>query len=794
MMYWGEKMTEKEVVFSGVVSRQVFNSENFKVYALDVDEDKFPSIKRNKYKNVSISGEMPELVLGVEYEIHGIETETKYGYGYDVINVLSNAITSARDMRLFLSEILTPNQADVLYENYPDIVQRVKENRLDDIDLNKLHGIGEYTFDIIKNKIIDNYCLSDLVIQFQGYITLAMVKRIYSKYHSLHEFNRKLRQDPYKCLCGIAGVGFKKADSILLKLETISKEQIKNNEEPIIEFRNDLKTSKERCLSCVIFFLKENENEGHTKMNLADLRKKIIETVNECSSHFTDAIKDEKIYYNVNNMDISLKSTHDLEEKIARIISENIYNQNNVWDYDVEEYRKVDGFELSDEQMQVLNKICKYNICILNGAGGTGKTASTQAIIKMLDDNRKSYMLCAPTGKASKVLQENTHRTAKTIHRSLRYGDVTIEEDVVDYDGSIIKDYYTMFGLNLKNKISEDIVIIDEFSMVDIKLFKDILDAIDFKHTKLLMIGDNSQLPSIGCGNLLHDFMQSNIIPTCTLTKVFRYGEGGLMKVATDVRFCKPYLTSKNKSKHTIFGTNKDYVFVDLASNSVPKYAVALYKKLLDKGYSIEDIQVLTAKNVGDCGTEVLNSTIQKVANPNSNSDLYMEYGKTKYYVGDLIIQTENNYKAKIYSETWTDEQTYQFSKNSLIPTAFVANGESGIVKYVANSFIVIQFDNEQIFYTKSELKSIKLGYAITIHKSQGSGFKAVILLTPQSHTFMLNSNLIYTGLTRMKEICYHLGTLNTVNNVVKKKANLERKTFMLDLLSEMSDNKPPWD
>lgn len=776
-------MLDNEVVFIGKVVKEVFKNDFFKVYGLEVDKEKFPTIKRNKYNNVSISGEMPDLVIDADYEVHGIETETKYGYGYQIINITPTALDNAKNMRLFLTEILTPNQAEVLYENYPDIVQRVRENRLDDIDLNKLHGIGEYTFDIIKQKIIDNYCLSDLVIKFQGYITLSMVRKIYSKYHSLHKFLNKLKQNPYKCLCGIAGVGFKKADSILLQLEQLSKNNIKNGEEPIIDFQHDLKTSKDRCLSCVIFYLKENENEGHTKMNLIDLRQKIIETVNECSGYYTEAIKDELIHYNKDTLDISLASTYQIESKIATNIINNINNHNNVWDYDVEKYRSVDGFDLTDEQMNVLYNICKYNICILNGPAGVGKSSCTKSIINMLDDNNKNYKLMTPTGKSAKVLEESSGRPASTIHRGLEYGPHSY---LIGYDenGNVLH-YDTMWGLCEYNKIKEDVVIIDEFSMVDIKIFEHVIDAIDFEHTKLLLIGDNAQLPSINCGNILHDFLQSKLIPTSTLTKVFRYNEGGLMKIATDVRYCKPYLTNAMKSKPTVFGVNKDYTFVDLPSDSIPKNTVALYKKLLKKGYSIQDIQILTAKKVGNCGTDMLNNLIQKVANPNICTDKYIEYGKVKYYVGDLIIQTENNYKAKINFDSWDEEEKEMYKKNKLAPTTFIANGESGIVKYVLNNGIVIQFDNIEVFYSKSELKMIKLGYAITIHKSQGSGFKAIILLSPQSHSFMLSSNILYVGLTRMKEVCYHLGTLNTINNAVKKKINFERYTYLQELLKE---------
>ena len=763
---------EKEYKFSGKVVRCTYDTPDFKIFALDVDKEKYPNIKHNKYGNVTILGELHELTAGVDYEIVAVEQTSKYGMSYKVLNIKRDMPTTAEDMYLFLSEILTPNQAKVLYENYPDIVQRVKENRLDDIDLNKLKGIKEYTFNVIKNKIIENFCLADLVIEFQGYLNLSIIKKIYNKYSSIDMLKKRLRADPYKCLCGLAGVGFKTADGILLEMEKASKDNISKGKKPIIEFETDLKTSPQRCLSCLLYLLAENENDGHTKMNLADLRKACMQLVPACSHHFVEAVKSNSIYYNKETMDVALKKTHDVEYHIAKTLLRYLKENNNVWDCDIEKYRTVNGSVLSDEQIQAVENVCKYSISILNGAGGTGKSFSTQAVINMLKDHRKSFRLFSPTGKAAKVLADYTKESASTIHRGLGY--VPIEN----------------WTFNADNKLCCDIVIIDEFSMVDIWLFKRVIDAIDFKTTKLLMIGDNAQLPSVSCGNLLHDFMETKLIPTVTLTKVFRYGEGGLMKVATDVRFCKTYLSSSMKSKMTAFGENKDYTFVDLASEVIPQNVVGLYKKLLDMGNSIENIQVLTAKNVGDCGTVVLNNMIQKVANPNYGSQVFMKVGDTTYFEGDLIIQKVNNYKAELDLNSLTEWEKEFYRNSDELPTAFIANGETGIIKAIYNTYVIIDFDGVCVKYYRNDMTMIGLGYSITIHKSQGSSIDNVILCTPQSHIFMLNSNLLYVGLTRMRKRCYHLGTLSSVNQAIGKKANLTRHTFMQQLLLNMKEEE----
>jgi RecD/TraA family predicted helicase len=409
--------------------------------------------------------------------------------------------------------------------------------------------------------------------------------------------------------------------------------------------------------------------------------------------------------------------------------------------------------------------MCKYSISILNGSAGSGKSFTTQAMINLLNDNMKSFILMSPTGKAAKILSEYTGEKASTIHRGLGYSPI---------DG---------WCFNKDCKLQYDVVIVDEFSMCDIKLFKHLIDAIDFECTKLVIIGDNAQLPSVGCGNLLHDFMEGGIIPTTTLTKIFRYSDGGLMKVATDTRFCKPYLDKSMKNKATQFGANKDYTFIDLKSESIPKYAVSLYKKLIDMGNKPEDIQVLTAKNVGDCGTVVLNNMIQKAINKNYGSSRFMKVGDTVYYDDDLVMQTQNNYRASMCDEKYKP----LLYEDGSPQTAFVANGETAKIKYACKDYVVMDFDGILIRYNKADMNMISLSYACTIHKSQGSSIKNVILCTPKSHMFMLNSNLLYVGLTRMKEKCFHLGYIQSVNMAVKKKANLTRHTFMQDLLTDMN-------
>ena len=747
---------EKEVVqFVAKIDRAIYNSENFDVYSTSVDYNEFPNIQKNDYGNTSICGNLGSLPLNMEYKITAILKNSKNGASYEVRNLERLNPLTQEEVFNFLSEILTENQATTLYENYPNIVDLIKENKDDCIDFSKLKGIGEITYKKIRKKIESNFCLAELVSYFNGYITLPTIKKIYTSFSTIQAFLKDFNKQPYTTLCSIGGVGFKSADAILLTLFEEDKDKFNFGVK-------DLKSSELRCVGAIIYLLQENEKNGNTVMNLIELRNQCKKLVPSCFQHFTSSIKDKTFKYDKENLVIGLSSTVEAEIYVAEKFKKALENKFFIkWDFiDIQKYKTVDNFELSKEQLSILEGICNNPIAILNGFAGAGKTFSTKAVINMLEDNGKSYMLLSPTGKASKVLSENTERRATTIHRGL--------------------------GLNSPFPVSEitvDVVLIDEFSMCDLYLFVQVLKRIDFMNTRLVLVGDNAQLPSVGCGNLLHDFITSNVIPKYTLTKIFRYGEGGLMTIATDVRNQKPYLSAKNKNKLMPFGNNKDYCFID--TTNVINGTLAIYKKLLTI-YKTSDLQVLTCMNKGEYGTIELNNKLQKIANPNTDKINHIKKTTYTFYENDLVMQVVNNYDAIMCDENGNFEEKVE---------CFVANGESGVIKKIITKydkkkkkelkFAIINFDGVNVLYDEEMLNTLALGYAITFHKSQGSGIKIPILCTPSSHVYMLDSNLLYVGLTRCKEKCYHVGNYSTVNSAVKKKSNTSRNTYMPYLLSE---------
>ena len=378
----------------------------------------------------------------------------------------------------------------------------------------------------------------------------------------------------------------------------------------------------------------------------------------------------------------------------------------------------------------------------------------------------------APTGRAAKVLSDYTGRPAATIHRGLGYMPKN------------------RWGYNSEYQLPFDVVLVDEFSMTDIFLFLHLCEAIDFSRTKLIVVGDSAQLPSVGPGNLLYDMINSFVIPTITLNQIFRYAEGGLMKVATDVRNMKPYLYDLNNG---IAKFGNDYTFINANNEQSVKCAIGLYQKLLTQ-YSSEDILVLSAFNKGDCGTIVINNSIQKIANPNYGSEKCIKSGDTTYYVGDIVIQIKNNYEAEVDMGDMKIENTNP--RECFVDTTFIPNGMLGKIVDIYDETIpytnehktgaIIDFDGVRVKYEKSEMSMLLLGYAISIHKSQGGSAKVTITLTPSCHAYMMNSNLLYVALTRTKEKSFHIGDKDTVNRATKKKENFKRNTFLLDVLKRI--------
>ena len=740
--------------FKAIIVNPRYITEEFKIYVVDIDKTKYNNIKTNKNNECIIVGNTHNLVPNIEYTIKAKEENGKYGYQYKVVNIRREKPTNKTTTRKFLQEILTQKQADALLNVYPNIVDKVINNDLNDIDLSKVKGIADATFNKIKNKIIENFCLMDLVDSFGGNISFSVIKKLYDTYTSVEKVMQKMKLNPYDCLCSLSRVAFKTADSILLNIEKQSKDNLESDNNEVFHFVYDLKTSEQRIKSCIIYLLEENENSGNTRMCIKELRKKCDDLTPQCMSHFLKIIKDDNSFYIDNKTKtIAIKQTYNTEKYIAQKIIKmlNCSNENR-WNINTELYRENKDGNLTDEQMNTLKNLCKYNVSILTAPAGSGKSFSIKKVVDMLDDNNKTYSLMTPTGKSSEILTSYVGKDAGTIHRKLDYNPKNDPP----------------WGLNEKNPLLVDVVICDEFSMVDIFLMKHLLDAIKIGKTKLLLVLDSYQLSSVACGNIAHDLLTSGIIPTTYLTKIFRYNEGGLMQIATKIRKGESFL-SNTFTGVKIFGSKKDYIYVESLQSKIMDQILKIYKKLLSDNVKLENIMVLSCYNKGDYGSKAINKQIQDLIQKGKNNK-YIQRGDTRFYKGDKIIQIKNNYKAlNVVGEE--------------IP---VYNGNTGVVKEIRWEEIIVGFKNQDIVYKKDDLDQIELGYCVSNHKSQGDAAENIIMITPKAHTFMLNSNLLYVGATRGKKRVYHIGNIKTVNQALKKKENFERNTFLQDLIKEL--------
>lgn len=729
--------------FKGTVKRALSIKPTFKMYSVTVDEILNGTIiKHPIWNNVTIKGDFQELNLDSQYDIEvRYEGENNYGHQYVALRVTQPRPTTAQQVRAFLSEFISTKRAKELVRVYPNIIDMVLKG--EPIDTSKLTGIGEKVMKSIKKKIMENIGTLELHKEYGKYgLSFSVLNKMLIRYETVDNAVYQINRNPYDALTQIRGIGFIKADEIALKINP--------------NFINSI----ERLVGCMGFYLEENEDKGNTYLDANMLYSECLTHVKESISYFNMALEDQNIYYEKDTKRVARKVTRQKEERIAKDLIE---MENNVqkWDIDVSKYQEVNGFKLTDEQMGTLKSVCEHGVTCLVGGGGMGKSASIQGLVAMLEGNGKTYKLMTPTAKSADVLADFTQRGAKTAHRHLGYDGVGFESCE-------------------ENKLEVDVIIFDEFSMSDIWLFHSLLLATDLKNTRFLLVGDSWQLPSIGAGNLLHDFVTSGVISVVELTKVFRYGDGGLMKVVTDVRNGLKFLDNNFRGSQ-VFGANKDFCYVEIDQDYMVEKALTFYQKLLDSGNSIEDILIVTSKNVSKFGTIEINKQVQRMLQTNQDNESMVINDNLTLYLGDKVKQKVNNYDIKLVvkdAEGKTLEE--EDAKGE------VYNGQTGIITYIDNIKKIIHVrikGVEYVYHKDSITDQLTLGYALTVHSAQGMSVNYVISIVPKADTYMLNSNNIYTAWTRARLRCYVLGNIYTINNAIKKKANTSRNTFTRELL-----------
>lgn len=765
------------------IIKTIYSKDNFQIYSCvptTVDYD----VVISKYGNFTILGDLSLLEVGKEYQLELEEEDGKYGKQYKVISIPSlskfkidniNDLTSAKEIEL-LKHIMSDSQATFVNKAYPHFIQMILKGEDDKIDYRIIQNVAKIRLESYIQKVTSLFkyykVMQDNIDMELSYAECTTLCKAYS---SLDAIQEAFALHPYLVLISVLNRPFPQVDNLLMQIYP------------------RLKTDPQRCEYLLCYLLELNENDGNTRINgnilaqyVKDWNSDLLPLVKEVS------INSGLIYYDEETKDLALYTTYSQECYIADVIKEKI-NKPTVWNIDWTKYRKNENITLTNEQTKILELICKYDFCMLVGNSGGGKSSSVKSIIDMLEDNDLTYTLLAPSGIASKRLREVTKRKASTIHKRILSG----------------------------GDISSDVVLIDEASMCDIHLFSHLLNKIDY-NSKVVCVFDNAQLASIQCGNLVQDLLDSNIIPTARLTKIFRYGIGGISTVGTDAREGRSYLSSDGKLKCSNSEKIRDYEFIPISSR--PKEQVfSVYKSLLNT-YEPKDILILTPFNVGAFGTYSLNNKIQEECNPIKPMENTVERklkdapnGKITFRVGDKVINKKNDYNAvtiksqqfqglinKLENEIEnvkinkgnTSEEYYEkydeltsLLKNSPSDTT-VYNGDIGFIKDIdKNGYTYVQFDEEIIVYDKLKLKNLLLAYACTSHSSQGCEAKAVIFLTHPQHKKMLSKNLCYMSLTRAKEKLIEIGDVDTINEALKISETQERNTYLKSKLLLEVDN-----
>lgn len=638
------------------------------------------------------------------------------------------------------------------------IVDKFKEETLDILEnhierLQEIEGIGEKKFRIIYESYIEQKDLKDIIIYFQGHgMTTNQCIKIYKKFGV--DAKAIVSENPYILSDEISGIGFITADRIAnsLGIESISPFRIQSG---------------------IRYILNQFSASGNTYMpknNLIDEVSKILGVPTQ--------MVEENLYNLALETKIKIEKINDIEavfslpyyycelgvtNKIITLSIENFRTINTDVEFEIEAFERKNKIEFASSQREAIVGAFENGIEIITGGPGTGKTTIIKSIIEIYENNGMKVLLGAPTGRAAKRMTESTGREAKTIHRLLEMG---VSEDENSY-----------YGKGESEPLEADVIIIDEASMIDIMLMHSLLKAIKLG-TRLIIVGDVDQLPSVGAGNVLKDLIESNFIKVVRLKDIFRQGEESL--IVTNAHKINngemPYI---NRRDGDFFFENKEDVdlilstIIDLINRRLPNF-----KKSWDK---YRDIQILTPTRKGILGVQNLNNKLQEVLNPKSPSKREKELKEVVFREGDKVMQTKNNYSLK-----WT-----RIGGSGENEGVGVFNGDMGFIQSIneEEKTITIVFDDERkVIYDYIYLDELELAYAITIHKSQGSEFKVIITPAFMGSPLLMNKNLLYTAITRAKELVVVVGSPKALKYMVSNTRSMDRYSSLRDRIIEITN------
>ena len=634
------------------------------------------------------------------------------------------------------------------------IVRRFKEDTFRIIEeeperLAEIKGISNRKAMEIASQVNEKRDLRQAMIFLQQYgITMNLAVKVYQAYGQ--DVYNIIRENPYQLADDIDGVGFRTADEIAAR----------------VGIRMD---SDFRVRSGILYTLLQASGEGHTYLPETELTPRASRLLNVTSEQvekqYMDLAIERKIILKQleDQTQIYAASFYYMEANTATMLKR-LNVSYDVSDAEIEQrirgIEKKSGMTLDEHQVTAVKEAVRNGLLVITGGPGTGKTTTINTIIRYFELEGLEIFLAAPTGRAAKRMSETTGFEARTVHRMLELNGGAEGSGGFERDES--------------NPLEADVIIVDEMSMVDISLMCSLLKAISVG-TRLILVGDVNQLPSVGPGSVLRDIIQSHACNVVMLTKIFRQASTSDIIVNAHKINHGEEVALDNKSMDFFFLKRYD---ADVIINVVLQLIKQKLPKFVDA--SPYDIQVLTPMRKGLLGVERLNGILQRYMNPPANDKVEKEYGSTVFREGDKVMQTKNNYQL-----AWEIRTKYGLTVDKGLG---IFNGDMGIIRQI-NDFaeqMIIEFDEgRMVEYPYKLLDELELAYAITIHKSQGSEYPAVVIPLLSGPMMLMNRNLLYTAVTRARKCVTLVGNEVTFQQMIQNTSQQKRYSGLCDRLKE---------
>jgi exodeoxyribonuclease V alpha subunit len=733
---------------SGAIASVIYQNEGngFAIIRLSLSDDK---------GDVKALGTMPGAKKGMLCALEGkYETDPKFGEQFRFSSFKEKEPQDKFGIEAFLSSGIIsgigPKTAGLIVKSFGEDSLKVIEDEPE--KLLEISGIGDKTLVKIVESYAEHREIAEITLYFAKYeIDRSAVMKLYKKYGA--ETIEKVRENPYRLVSEVEGIGFKTADYIAQNLGLLF-------------------DSGDRIKAGIIYVLQNAATgQGHTYLPEAELTEALIELLDVSSENIEDELLAMVLEGKIDKRSLSgveavfLSEYFIAEKKIAndllRLMNADVRHVNADTESLIASMEDAKGIVLSELQKIAVRNSLTSPVFVLTGGPGTGKTTITGAVLDILHSVDFEVAIAAPTGRAAKRIAESTGYDAKTIHRLLEY-TVTPGTDRM------------YFGRDSSCPLEVDAVVVDEASMIDVLLMKALLDAMP-SGARLILVGDADQLPPVGAGNVLKDMLSSERVDFENLEEIYRQAEESMIVVnAHRINHGEAPLTDREDSNFFLY--RKDTAeealptILDLAKTRLPKYL-----ELSGKG-AMQRIQVITPVKAGPLGTVNLNVNLQESLNPQDGTKVEIKYGNRIFREGDKVMQMKNDYYL-----LWTDTKSFEEGEG-------IFNGDIGFVESIDADYSVVNviFDgSRRVSYNSENIANLEHAFAITVHKSQGSEFSAIVMPVMSIPPMLATRNLIYTAITRGKELDVLVGSERSMMRMIENDSSGNRYSALGDFLSE---------